>query len=146
MSILNLYYYQRLLDTSSLVSSFDIKTGAFLECRMGLKGGVGQGQHAFLNFFNKFRDDIIQPGDDMKEESDRRVYFMIQHYAMIPKHLEELMFSLTRAFPCPPIYAFLVIGFIGTNIRRWFWVARPGCHKDHAERTGAFIILLHHVD
>ena len=52
---------------------------------MGLQGGVDQGQHASVNFFNKFRDDIIQPGDDMKEESDRRVYFMIQHYAMIPK-------------------------------------------------------------
>ena len=105
---------------------------------MGLQGGVDQRQHASVKFLKKFRDDIIQPGDDMKEESDRRVYFMIQHYAMIPKHLEELIFSLTRAFPCPPIYAFLVIGVIGTNIRSWSRVARPGCHKDQAERTGAF--------
>lgn len=109
---------------------------------MGLQGGVDQDQHASVNFFKKFRDDIIQPGDDITEEPDRRVYFMILHYAMIPKHLEELMFSLTRDFPCPPIYAFLVIGVIGTNIERWSKVAEPGCHKDHAERTGAFYNLI----
>ena len=59
---------------------------------------------------------------------------------MIPNtHYEqEFIFSLCRSHPTPPIYAFLAIGVLGTNATKYCAVARPGCHTDQWERSGAF--------
>ena len=89
-------------------------------------------------FYNGFRDAIICSGLQPVEECDKRIKYIEHNYTMIPKKHEELIFSLTRSYPTPPTYAFLVIGVLGTNIARYCGIARPGCHTDLSERSGAF--------
>ena len=96
-------------------------------------------------FFKNFRDLIIPPEnepvnvvDNEVNEDDRRKAFMLNQYLMIPGVHKQLIFSLTRSFPTPPIYAFLVIGMLGTNAVRFSAVARPKCHADQYDRAGSF--------
>ena len=96
-------------------------------------------------FFKNFRDFIVPPvfGPDNNEnnadnDDDRRIEFMSHQYNMIPAKHMPLIFSLTRSFPTPPVYPFLVIGMLGTNCVRFGAVSRPKCHIDHYERAGCF--------
>ena len=57
---------------------------------------------------------------------------------MIPANLKELVSNITRGHPTSPIYAFLAIGGIATNIARHSTVRRIGANRNQAERTGTF--------
>ena len=61
---------------------------------------------------------------------------------MIPENIREFFSNMTRGHPTSPIYAFLAIGVIGTNIARHSVVRRIGANRDQAERTGAFYNFL----
>ena len=93
-------------------------------------------------FYKRFRDKVIQAAEDMKDENERRICFMLHHYSMIPKAHEQFFFNLARSFPSPPIYLFIIIGMLGTNITRFTSVSRPGCHTDQSERSGTFYKLI----
>ena len=93
-------------------------------------------------FYSNFINVIAGPALADEEEFDRRVKFMLHNYNMVPKDHRELIFSLTRSFPTPPIYAYLMIGILGTNIARYCAIARPGCHNEQWERSGAFYNLI----
>ena len=93
-------------------------------------------------FYQRFRDKVIDAGEDMKDENERRICFILHHYEMIPKDHEQFIFNLGRSYPAPPIYLFLALGILGTNIARFCSVSRPGCHKDQSERTGTFYKLI----
>jgi len=90
------------------------------------------------NFYRDFRDAVINAAPDLEEECDRRIQYQLEHYKMIPKEHHKLMFRLTRSYPTPPVFAYVVLGTLGTNIARYCTVGRPGCHRDQSERTGAF--------
>ena len=92
------------------------------------------------SFYKSFRDDVLAGfglANDANETT-KRVSFQLHQYKMIPPELENMFCNLTRGFPTPPIYAFLGIGSIGTNIARYAAVHRPGSHRSQAERTGTF--------
>ena len=69
------------------------------------------------SFYKHFRDAVINMPEDV-DEGDRRVEFLIHHYKLFPKEHEGLIFSITRSFPTVPVYVFLDIGMLGTNIAR----------------------------
>lgn len=95
-------------------------------------------------FFTNFRDNVIDvehEDDDEKKQSPRIKFFMHQ-YMMIPPKTKDIISNLTRAYPTPPIYAFLGLGVIGTNIARYSAVRRIGDHFTHSERTGVFYNLI----
>ena len=91
-----------------------------------------------ISFYNGFRDSIVYSRVEPVDEFEKRMQFIKHNYSMIPKKHQELIFSLTRSRPTPPIYAFLVLGVLGTNISRYCGIARPGCHTDIPERAGSF--------
>ena len=93
-------------------------------------------------FFKTFRNAIVGARGQNDEECDLRIKFILHNLDMLPKSHRELIFSLTRSYPTPPIYAFLMIGILGTNITRYSAIARPGCHNDQGERSGAFYKLI----
>ena len=92
-------------------------------------------------FFVKFRDSVV--GKDGALENDTghcsRVRFLMHQYNMVPKHLEGMFENMMRSTPTSPIYAFLTLGIIGTNISRMSSVRRIGAHRLQAERSGTFI-------
>ena len=57
---------------------------------------------------------------------------------MIPTRHIELFTNLNRAFPTAPIFAFIGIGTIGTNIARFSSIRRIGAHQEQTERSGTF--------
>ena len=93
-------------------------------------------------FYQRFRDTVIQAAEDMKDENERRICFMLHHYTMIPEKHTQFFFNLARSYPSPPIYLFITIGLLATNITRFCSVARPGCHPDQSERSGTFYNLI----
>ena len=89
-------------------------------------------------FYKTFLDAVFNNGNNNLEERDIQVDFHVHCFKMIPKMNEEFIFSLTRSYPSPPIYTWLVLGVLGTNISRYCAVARPGCDTGIWERSGAF--------
>ena len=90
-------------------------------------------------FYTDFRNLVLEI--ESKEEEDcivsPRVSFMLHQYNMIPTDLRNLFSNLSRAFPTPPIWVFVGLGSIGTNIARWSVVSRIGAHRAQTERTGS---------
>ena len=93
-------------------------------------------------FYKQFVDAAVTSNLDGEEEKDSRIQFMLRNYDMIPIKHREFIFSLTRSYPTPPVYSFLILGILGTNIARYGAIARPGCHTDQWERAGAFYMLI----
>ena len=89
-------------------------------------------------FYSAFRRSVLIEEGDGLDESDYRVNFILKYYDMIPRRHHELIFSLCRAHPTPPIYTYLILGILGTNVTKFCAFARPGCHTDQWERAGAF--------
>ena len=77
-------------------------------------------------FFSKFRDSVVErEGNDGEEKiSSDRLSFFLEQFKMIPEKQKELFSNLCRGLPTPPIYAFLAIGVVGTNIARYTVVRR----------------------
>ena len=92
-------------------------------------------------FYLKFRKSVLAGvGDDRKEdESSKRVSYLVHQYKMIPADLEELFENFTRGYPTSPIYLFLCLGVMGTNVARYSKVRRIAAHREQAERTGTFL-------
>ena len=90
------------------------------------------------NFYSSFLSSITKTSEETEEEDDRRVYFSLHQWSMIPQDDQRFIYSVIRSYPTPPIYAFLAIGMMGTNIARYCCVGRPGCHKVQSIRTGDF--------
>ena len=92
--------------------------------------------------YKEFMDNVVGLNHAGVYESDRRVQFLLRNYDMIPKNHRELILSLTRSYPTLPVYIFLVLGMLGSNISRFGAIARQGCHTDQWERAGAFYMLM----
>ena len=95
-------------------------------------------------FYANFRNSVLgiggQPND--MAEGENRVKFQIRQFEMIPQVHRELFTNITRTYPAPPIYIFIGLGLIGTNIARYSSVRRIGSHKDQTERTGSLYKLI----
>ena len=92
------------------------------------------------DFFSKFRDLVVErEGNDVEEKisSDCLSFFLEQFKMILAKH-KELFSNLCRGLPTPPIYAFLALEVVGTNIERFSVVRCVGSNRDQVERTGAF--------
>ena len=89
-------------------------------------------------FYKAFLRAVVDSNPNADQENDQRIQFMMHNYKMIPKKHREFIFSLCRSYPTPPIYAFLMLGILGTNISRFCAITRPGCHTEQWERAGAF--------
>ena len=92
-------------------------------------------------FYLKFQSYVVGNDDALMNENEycSRVRFMLHQYKMIPTHLEGMFKNLMRSSPTSPIYAFLVLGVIGTNVSRNTSVRRIGAHPSQAERSGTFL-------
>ena len=91
-------------------------------------------------FFTSFRNSILEEkaNPNVPENSEDRISFQMHQFDMIPLNARKLIENITRSNPTPPIYAFLAIGMIGTNIARHSVIRRLDANRDQAERSGAF--------
>ena len=91
-------------------------------------------------FYIKFRGSVL--GNEAHVGAPNspvdRVRFLKYQFDIVPANLKVLISNMTRGHPTSPIYAFLAIGVIGTNIARHSAVRRIGANRDQAERTGTF--------
>ena len=99
--------------------------------------------HSENSFYKSFRDAILDLPDGV-DESQRRLEFILHHYGMLPREHEGLIFSLARSFPTVPVYLFLDIGVLGSNIARYSVVKRLGSHANLSSRTGCFYKMIAH--
>ena len=88
-------------------------------------------------FYPKFRDmilcDRVQPGKkDMEAVNDvplsitksQRIKFLLPQMEMIPTKNREFYCNMMRNYPNSPMYLFLGIGMLGTNVARYTAVRR----------------------
>ena len=92
------------------------------------------------NFYTEFKRSVLLHDDagNLEDITAARVAFFILQYKMIPPKHKTLFANLIRGYPTPPIYAFLGLGMLGTNIARFSVVQRLGAQRCQSERTGAF--------
>ena len=98
-------------------------------------------------FYLSFRDNVIGPDTDPDDLTNKshRVSFLMPHYHMIPSTNKDFFWNMTRAFPTSPLYAYLALGVIGTNISRYSAVRRLRGDASNVERVGVSIKYLHRV-
>ena len=91
-------------------------------------------------FYGKFKEAIVEKEGNAGDEkiSQDRLAFHAEQYKMIPSKLKDLFCNIARGLPTPPVYAFLAIGVVGTNISGYSVVRRMGANRNQTERTGAF--------
>lgn len=77
-------------------------------------------------FYSSFCESVLGPDPDVLDLTSKshRVSFLMHHYNMVPAEDRDLLWNLTRAYPTSPVYAFLALGVIGTNISRCAGVRR----------------------
>ena len=95
-------------------------------------------------FFSTFRDLVIGV-DNIPEDDDNRshrVNFLVHQLNMVPVENRTLFWNIMRGFPTSPIYSFLGIGIIGTNIARFSVIRRRNGEDRNVERSGAFYNFL----
>ena len=92
--------------------------------------------------YNDFRDSIIGLSHSDIDGPSKRVTFMLHQFKLIPQRFHKLFCNITGAYPTPPVYAFIGIGTIGTNISRYSVVSRIGSHRSQTERVGSFYKLI----
>ena len=97
-----------------------------------------------MAFFEQFQNAVlaIDGPVEVNVTVPARVRFLLHQFAMVPLHLEDLFCNLLYSYPTTPIYAFVSLGSIGTNISRFCSIKRIGAHNAHAERCGCFFNLI----
>ena len=95
-------------------------------------------------FYSTFRDSVI--GKEILAEDElhksHRVKFLTHQLNLIPADQRDLFWNVMRGFPTSPIFSFLAIGIIGTNIARVTVVRRINGEDRSVERTGAFYYFM----
>ena len=103
------------------------------------------------DFFDKFRNSVIGPeahaenedqNDDDLDVPSHEVKFLMHQINMIPKQCQALFWNLMRAYPTTPLWTFLGVGMIGTNIARFSAVRRLGADDTNVERTGTLYNII----
>ena len=89
-------------------------------------------------FYDEFRKSVLGSSFLDNDETSNRISFMLCQFEMIPDRLHKLFSKITRGFLTSPVYAFLGIGTIGTNISRFSVVSSIGSHRSQTERVGSF--------
>ena len=92
-------------------------------------------------FFLKFWDCVVGNHDASVNETGHcsRVRFLLYQYNMVPNHLQGIFENMMRSAPTSPVYAFISLGVIDTNISRNTSVRRIEAHHSQSERSGTFI-------
>ena len=85
------------------------------------------------------RKAVVNDDDD---KASRSVRFLMHQLHMIPETHHPLFWNLLRKYPTAPIWMFLGIGMLATNIARYSAVRRLGSDGSNVERTGAFYNLI----
>ena len=110
-------------------------------------------------FYSKFRDivlgDRVEPGKEEKEgiieEGDnvpvadkkcQRTKFLMHQVEMIPVKSRDFYCNMMRNYPTSPLYLFLGIGMLGTNVARYTAVRRMRGSITNVVRTGCFYNFL----
>ena len=94
-------------------------------------------------FYSKFRDmvlgDRVDPGkEDMEavldeggngsdaDKKSQRIKFLMHQMEMIPTKNRDFYCNMMRNYPTSPLYLFLGIGMLGTNVARYTEVVVSG--------------------
>ena len=103
------------------------------------------------DFFDSFWERIIGPepqaeekeqDDDDRNEPSHQVAFLMHQFKLIPKQSQLLFWNMMRAYPTTPLWIFLCVGMIGTNIARFSAVRRLGADDTNVERTGTLCNII----
>ena len=89
-------------------------------------------------FYDDFRQSIIGPSNPDNDGPSKRITFMLHQFKTIPQQHHKLFCNMVRSYPTSPIFAFIGLGTIGTNISRYSVVSRIGSHRTQTERVGSF--------
>ena len=95
----------------------------------------------YASFFDKIIDLVDNPGEANGEdaavemtdaanvgEAPHRMKYLLHQLDIIPKGCRRFYKNLMRANPTSPLYLFLIIGVLGTNMARYSAVRRPSGH------------------
>ena len=97
-----------------------------------------------MTFFSQFRDAVLTSDGPVEVDVNvpARVRFFLHQFNMVPQHLEDMFCNLLSTYPTTPIYAFISLGAIGTNISRYSSIKRIGALNAQTERCGCFFKLI----
>ena len=110
-------------------------------------------------FYSKFRDmvlgDRVEPvKEDMEavideggnvlvsDNKSQRIKFLMHQLEMIPAKNRDFCCNMMRNYPSSPLYLFLGIGMLGTNVARYTGVRRKSGTITNVVRTGCFYNFL----
>ena len=97
-----------------------------------------------MDFFTQFQSSVIQTDEPVQDNADlsTSVQFYLLQFKIVPEHLETLFCNILYSYPTSPIFAFVNLGAIGTNISRFSSIVCIGAHGSPPERCGCFYNLI----
>ena len=110
-------------------------------------------------FYSRFCDLIVgsdkeAANEDMKavneeegivhnaENKSQRIKFMMHQLELLPSLNRDFYCNMMRSYPTSPLYLFLGIGMLGTNVARYTAVRRKSGSASNTVRTGCFYKFL----
>ena len=72
-----------------------------------------------VSFYETFIDRVIGVESDDESIQSNRVKYYLHQYAMMPEEQKNLLKNMTRSFPTAPLFLFLGLGIVGSNIARF---------------------------
>ena len=97
-----------------------------------------------MDFFSQFKSSVLQTAEPVQDNANfsSSVQFYLSQFKIVPEHLETLFCNIIYSYPTSPIFAFVNLGAIGTNISRFSSINRIGAHGSPPERCGCFYNLI----
>ena len=78
----------------------------------------------------------------LNENKSQRIKFMMHQLEMVPSMNRDFYCNMMRSYPTSPLYLFLGIGMLGTNVARYSAVRRKSGSVSNIVRTGCFYNFL----
>ena len=76
------------------------------------------------------------------ELKSERVSFLAHQVDIVPQKVRNFYCNMMRSYPSSPLFLYLTLGSLGTNIARYSAVRRLSAHPRNVIRTGCFYMFL----
>ena len=80
--------------------------------------------------------------EEDNETKSERVSFLVHQVDIVPQKVRNFYCNIMRSYPSSPLFLYLAVGSLGTNIARYSAVRRLSAHPRNVIRTGCFYMLL----
>ena len=80
--------------------------------------------------------------EEVNETKSERVSFLVHQVDIVPQKVRDIYCNMMRSYPSSPLFLYLAVGCLGTNIARYSAVRRLSAHPRNVIRTGCFYMFL----